>query len=150
MNAGASRSPRWSGWYVPQWIGTAMRGREKRECVGGSLGIEMPASSERWAPAPDRDESEVQAPAERGHLVEELGVAGEVEASRAGEEVPDGTRPSAERAVAPVFRVRRLDGQLAEGHALPHLYLDDMFEPAATQRPPSPRGMTTTVERPSC
>ena len=48
-------------------------------------------------------------------------------------QVSDRPRARSERAVASVFRVRRLDGQLADGHALPHVHLDDVPEPATTE-----------------
>ena len=55
-------------------------------------------------------------------------------------EVSDGLRACSERAVASVFRVRRLDGQLAYGHALPHVQLDDLPEPATTEQTTQPAG----------
>ena len=70
---------RWRrGKNVPQWIGTAMPRLDQRERLGRALGIEVPRAELR-PPAPDRDQGEVER-AQLGHLVEQIGVAGEVDA----------------------------------------------------------------------
>ena len=78
------------GHSVPQWMGIATAGGAGHR-LGGALRVEV-ARTEAWAPAPHRQEGEVEAAsADVGHLRVQVGVAGEVDrASGAGHDVADG------------------------------------------------------------
>ena len=54
------------GQYVPQWIGTAARGRMSRSASRCTQRIEVAAAPEHRSPAPDREEGDVDRLAELG------------------------------------------------------------------------------------
>ena len=70
------------------WIGIATRGRIRASASAAVSGSEV-AGAERRAPAPDRDERDVDAALELGHLVVQVRVAREVDALRTLDQEPD-------------------------------------------------------------
>ena len=116
-----------AGAYVPQWIGIASRGRSSASASAARSGSRWPAP-ERRPPAPDRQQRHVEARREVGHLREEVGVAGEVDAAaiprprsraprRAGE--PGPRRPSCSAWHRP--HLERADVDRSPGRHLDHL-----------------------------
>jgi hypothetical protein len=81
--------------------------RQERRRAGGAIRVQM-ARTERRPPAPDRQQREIEpALAKRGHAVEEVGVAGEVEAPpRAFDQEADRRRRQAAAADRVVGRGR--------------------------------------------
>src|SRR4051794_26957876 len=61
---------------------------EEAQRLGGSFGIQVTFSESR-SPAGDREQSEVEARREARHLVEEIGIACEVDAAATVHGVPD-------------------------------------------------------------
>ena len=80
---------------MPQWIGMAIARLDQRDRLGRALGIEVPRAELR-PPAPDRDQGQVER-AQLGHLVEQIGVTGEVDAQA----VPPRRRSRASRPSCP-------------------------------------------------
>ena len=147
---GSRRSPRCSGKYVPQWIGIddlrADAPRPPRPRGAGRDGRPCRAS----APSPRSGMSAEIDRADLVHLVEEIGVAGEVHGLRAGDDVAERLRRRAERTAAPV--VLRRDGP--DGHAadLERVALwtsRTLRNSRWRSRPPSPAGTTTGSSFPS-
>ena len=112
----------------------APRGRPGRTCPSGSgrrrAGARAPppsprragpcARTERRSPAPDRQQRHVEAPGQAAHVVEQLRVAGEVHALRAGDVVAERVDLGPERAPAAVVDGgQRGDRRFADGDALP-------------------------------
>ena len=131
---GSSRHHTIGAASVPQWIGTAMRGRSSGDGARRALGIEVPGPDLR-SPAPDRHERDVELAGEVAHPVEEIGVAEERHARAALDDVAHGRRVRPDGEAAPVV----LDGdhphaQLADLQALAGHGLDDLVaRPAAHQ-----------------
>jgi hypothetical protein len=109
------------------------RDRESRaqqlQRAGGSLRIEV-SGAERRPPAPDRDQRGVEAVGERLHLVEDVCVAGEVDAAPGlAEQVADGLGRRTERVAAGVVvGGRGGDRQAADLGLLAGRQLDDTLE----------------------
>ena len=107
--SGCPRSPRSeTGRNVPQWIGTATRGFSRLTALAARAASRWPGP-ELLAPAGHRDQREVELAADRLHVVEQIGVAGEIGAPRAarrrtrapGARTPSGPRrPSCSAGVA--------------------------------------------------
>ena len=108
---------------------------DPRDGLCRSRRIEMATAAETRPPAPDGDEADVHRP-ELAHLVEEVGVAREVDRLRAGHDVADRIRRHADRAPAPVVvRPNRTNLQLRRWRA--------------SRRPP-PRSPTRTAACGAC
>ena len=79
---GSTSAQRWRvpiGRKVPQWIGTTMRGANSATARAALSRVEV-AGAERRAPAPDRQQRDVERRVgELGHPGEQLGVAREVD-----------------------------------------------------------------------
>ena len=108
-----SPSPRPIGANVPQWIGIAILGRRRRTASAARVRIEVEPGVHARPPAPDRDEPDVEIVHEPVHLVEEVGVAGEVDARRAAQDVADRGQPQPQRRAVPVVE----GGRHGHGHA---------------------------------
>src|SRR5581483_3282486 len=105
-----------------------------RHDLRGAQRIEM-AGTDRRSPAPHGQERDVHRSGEVAHAREEVGVAGEVHARRAGDAEPDGDRRRPERpAPGMVERLGRLDREAADAQALARRDLGDVVAVARDER----------------
>ena len=102
---------------------------------GGPLGIEV-AGPESRAPAPDRQQRQVEPAREVRHPVEEVGVAGEVGPAGPREHEPDRLRViGAEPTAAAVLGLDRGDLDPADRLRVPRRQLGDRLEAATPEEP---------------
>ncbi len=88
-SAGAADAGRWDGACPNGWEPRPV-GRTSRTACAAPEWVEMLGSPRARPPAPHRDERQVDAPVERGHALEQGGVAREVDRARLPlDEVPD-------------------------------------------------------------
>ena len=111
---------------------------DARDRLGSPRRVEMPAAAEVGPPAPDRDEPDVDG-SELAHLVEEVGVAGEVDRLRARDDVAERLAGRSDRAPASVV----LGGngtnlERADRERLTLLDLEHALEPALAQHSAEP------------
>ena len=137
-----------TGKKVPQWIGTAMCRAHDRHRLRRAQRVHVPGP-ERRPPAPDRQQGDVEPSGEAPHPVEELGVAREVHALRAGDLVAQRRDGRAQRAAAAVVdRGQRRDGGPADGDAIAGHDLVDLGEADAPQQPPGSQRALSRAPRP--
>src|SRR4051794_15754832 len=114
---------------------------EQREGLRRPDWVEV-AAAEGRAPASDRHDREVERwRGQLGHLREDLGVSGEVDAVLALDHVPEGSGGWSEReAHATVAGPDRRDRQGADLDAIPQPNLDDVLKAAGPHQPAATRG----------
>ena len=122
---------------------------EQAESLRGARGVEVLAAAERRAPAPDRDQRQVEVRDKAVHLREERRVAREVDAVRAADRIAESRAAQpADAAPLVVLRVRRAHLDRPDRDRLPFVDLDHALEAepldgtreASRARPRSPCG----------
>ena len=102
--------------------------REQPERLRRPKRIEV-SRADRRAPAGDGKERDVERPGERGHPVEEIRVAREVDLSRARDDEPERRRAPHGGASASVDGRGRAHGHRADRHLVADIHLADVREP---------------------
>ena len=118
--------------YVPQWIGTATRGRSSVSACAARSRIEVPAGHAR-PPAGNGEQRDVEVARDVAHPVEQVGVAGEPDPQRAAHEVAEGGHAHPEDLPAPVLGVGRGDVDAVHVGVVADVELRHVREPAAAE-----------------